>query len=182
MFLINSRFSLASATTTSTSQSKSGSPGWSPFSRSYGGILPSSLTTILSITLVFSTRPPVSVIGYGQHTPSRRCFSRQQRITRSPHQCGAPISSHTQMWGRIYLPPRATTLDRDYHRTAWLPFCVTPHAYRLHTQVPHSNPTRHPKAPRGHHGVSIVCFGTVGCVSVPEYQLVVHRLRLSASP
>ena len=32
------------------------------FSRSYGGNLPSSLTTVLSIALVFSTRPPVSVL------------------------------------------------------------------------------------------------------------------------
>src|SRR5699024_1115112 len=142
VFLINSRFSLASATTTSTSPSQLGSPGWSPFSRSYGGILPSSLTTILSITCVFSTRPPVSVIGYGQHTPSRRCFSRQQRITRSPHrQWGAHQLSHL-LWGRICLPPRATTLDRDNHRTAWLPFCVTPHAYRLHTQVPPRTPNQ----------------------------------------
>src|SRR5215211_917490 len=35
------------------------------FSRSYGGNLPSSLTTVLSIALVFSTRPPVSVWGTG---------------------------------------------------------------------------------------------------------------------
>jgi hypothetical protein len=33
-----------------------------PFSRSYGAILPSSLTRVLPIALVFSTRPPVSVL------------------------------------------------------------------------------------------------------------------------
>jgi hypothetical protein len=33
-----------------------------PFSRSYGTILPSSLTRVLSIALVFSTCPPVSVL------------------------------------------------------------------------------------------------------------------------
>src|SRR5204862_8015637 len=32
------------------------------FSRSYGAILPSSLTRVISITLVFSTCPPVSVL------------------------------------------------------------------------------------------------------------------------
>ena len=37
--------------------------GERPFSRSYGAILPSSLTRVLPITLVFSTRPPVSVCG-----------------------------------------------------------------------------------------------------------------------
>jgi hypothetical protein len=35
------------------------------FSRSYGGNLPSSLTTVLPIALVFSTCPPVSVWGTG---------------------------------------------------------------------------------------------------------------------
>src|SRR5262249_48193947 len=33
-----------------------------PLSRSYGAILPSSLTRVISITLVFSTCPPVSVL------------------------------------------------------------------------------------------------------------------------
>ena len=38
-------------------------PGEHPFSRSYGVILPSSLTWFLSRTLVCSTHPPVSVCG-----------------------------------------------------------------------------------------------------------------------
>ena len=37
----------------------------SSFFRSYGGILPSSLTIVLPIALVFSTRPPESVWGTG---------------------------------------------------------------------------------------------------------------------
>ena len=44
----------------------------SSFSRSYGGILPSSLTTVLPIALVFSTCPPVSVWGTG--TVSTHCW------------------------------------------------------------------------------------------------------------
>ena len=36
-----------------------------PFSRSYGAILPSSLTTLLPSALGFSPRPPVSVCGTG---------------------------------------------------------------------------------------------------------------------
>ena len=39
------------------------SPDERPFSRSYGAILPSSLTWFLSRTLVCSTHPPVSVCG-----------------------------------------------------------------------------------------------------------------------
>ena len=36
---------------------------WASFSRSYGGILPSSFNAVLSSALVFSTCPPVSVWG-----------------------------------------------------------------------------------------------------------------------
>ena len=57
MFLINSRHPLVCAPRT-----------WlpkhgAPFSRSYGGILPSSFNTVLSSALVYSTSPPVSVWG-----------------------------------------------------------------------------------------------------------------------
>eukprot|EP00657_Telonema_sp_P-1_P011852 TRINITY_DN752_c0_g1_i5.p1 TRINITY_DN752_c0_g1~~TRINITY_DN752_c0_g1_i5.p1 ORF type:complete len:114 (+),score=17.13 TRINITY_DN752_c0_g1_i5:177-518(+) len=56
-FLVNSRHPLLCAT-----------PHWlpnarSPFSRSYGGILPSSFNVVLSSALVCSTCPPVSVWG-----------------------------------------------------------------------------------------------------------------------
>ena len=47
-----------------------------PFSRSYGAILPSSLTMDHPITLVFSTRLPVSDCGTGTWGLARR-FSRQ---------------------------------------------------------------------------------------------------------
>jgi hypothetical protein len=57
VFLVNSRHPLLCAT-----------PHWlpnerSPFSRSYGGILPSSFNIVLSSALVCSTCPPVSVWG-----------------------------------------------------------------------------------------------------------------------
>jgi hypothetical protein len=51
-------------------------PGRS-FSRSYGSILPSSLTRVLPIALVFSTRLPVSVCGTGTNVSTLRGFSRQ---------------------------------------------------------------------------------------------------------
>lgn len=40
---------------------------WRPFSRSYGAILPSSLTMLLPPALGFSPHPPVSVYGTGMH-------------------------------------------------------------------------------------------------------------------
>ena len=57
MFLLNSCLGLFSA---------AGSPR-RPFSRSYGTILPSSLTTLLPPALGFSPHPPVSVYGTGTH-------------------------------------------------------------------------------------------------------------------
>ncbi len=57
MFLVNSRHPLLCATPIWL-------PKWrSPFSRSYGGILPSSFNIVLSSALVCSTCPPVSVWG-----------------------------------------------------------------------------------------------------------------------
>src|SRR6187200_127174 len=54
-----------------------------PFSRSYGTILPSSLTRVSSLTSVFSTCPPVSVIGTGTRLLPRG-FSRRHGIGDSP--------------------------------------------------------------------------------------------------
>ena len=57
MFVLNSCLSLFSAATSQ----------WHPFSRSYGVILPSSLTMLLPPALGFSPNPPVSVYGTGTH-------------------------------------------------------------------------------------------------------------------
>ena len=57
MFLLNSCLSLFSAATSQ----------WHPFSRSYGVILPSSLTMLLPPALGFSPHPPVSVYGTGPY-------------------------------------------------------------------------------------------------------------------
>ena len=62
MFLINSRSHLVSAALFS-SLSKSNHQKGRTFSRSYGTILPSSFTRVLSSASVFSTCPPVSVSG-----------------------------------------------------------------------------------------------------------------------
>ena len=47
------------------------------FSRSYGSSLPSSLTRVLSLALVYSTCPPVSVCGTGKSSSSFSRFSWQ---------------------------------------------------------------------------------------------------------
>jgi hypothetical protein len=59
--LVNSRLGLFTAAPLG-SDGKRRHPLGRPFSRSYGAILPSSLTRVISITLVFSTCLPVSVL------------------------------------------------------------------------------------------------------------------------
>jgi hypothetical protein len=63
-FLLNSRLSHFTAAPTGYA-GKQLHPQKRLFSRSYEAILPSSLTKGLSFTLVYSTRPPVSVCGTG---------------------------------------------------------------------------------------------------------------------
>ena len=72
MFLVNSRLGLFTAALFR----------GRPFSRSYGAILPSSLTTLLPLALGFSPHLPVSVCGTGtlayQHLSIPRSFSRHR--------------------------------------------------------------------------------------------------------
>ena len=73
MFLLNSRLGLFSAASLKRH----------PFSRSYGVILPSSLTMVLPFVLGFSPRPPASVCGTGTYTIASS-FSRQRGFTCFP--------------------------------------------------------------------------------------------------
>ena len=65
MFLVNSRLSLVTAAPTELGH---------PFSLSYGANLPSSLARILSSTLGFSPRLPVSVYGTVTGSPHLEAF------------------------------------------------------------------------------------------------------------
>ena len=83
VFLINSRLGLFTAARTG-SGSKSLHLRERPFSRSYGAILPSSLTMVLPIASVCSTRPPVSVLVRAP-TSLPRGFSREHGMTGFAH-------------------------------------------------------------------------------------------------
>ena len=81
------------------------------FSRSYGVILPSSLTRVLPIALVYSTRPPVSVCGTGTCDLARG-FSRRHRLSRLA--LGVPQADYHPSGsggGFAYLHQRPTGLD-----------------------------------------------------------------------
>ena len=82
VFLVNSRPDRFSAARDS-SERKSPHRRGHPFSRSYGVILPNSLTWFLSRTLGFSPCLPVSVCGTVALRSQLRSFSRQHGIGRS---------------------------------------------------------------------------------------------------
>ena len=87
MFLINSRLGLFTAATLP----------WLPFSRSYGVILPSSLTRVLPFVLEFSSRLPVSVCGTGTYKlfsgfSRQRGFDRFTSLIRSPSALRLPTA------------------------------------------------------------------------------------------
>ena len=71
MFLVNSRLGLLSAASSGSETRGLLTLARRPFSRSYGAILPSSLTRGLPSTLVCSTCRPVSVCGTGTGSLAR---------------------------------------------------------------------------------------------------------------
>jgi hypothetical protein len=124
VFLINSRSHLVSATLSSSSCKKNHRKGRT-FSRSYGTILPSSFTRVLSSALVCSTRPPVSVCGTVLCKLWLAAFpgslaSMTSLCTEMPE----PLRTSAFMENRIchVFPP--TCKDRDYQRPAHLTFFV----------------------------------------------------------
>ena len=124
MLLVSSRLGLFSATLRAQT-SKLLSHVKSPLFRSYGRILPSSFTMILSNALVFSTYPPVSVWGTGSSRTRSRRFSRQHRITRI---------RTTQRWH--HSSPLRHTPDRIY--LARHPTGLTPHTNTVPGYLPAS--------------------------------------------
>ena len=139
----------------------------SSFFRSYGGNLPSSLTIVLPIALVFSTRPPVSVWGTG--TVLTRCWAfldSMGSVTSSEstrHHVSA-LMAPTLIGTRLHAYPGTTIAP------VHLPSCVP-------LQLP-------AKRSMGSTEVSphVANLGLGANTVVLEYQPVVHRLRLSASP
>ena len=93
-----------------------------PFSRGYGAILPSSLTIVLPIALVFSTHPPVSVCGTGP-VGLPRGFSRQHGLTGFATRLRpAPQAS----WLPRFTGSRPTRHRGDVQNPVQLPSCVAP--------------------------------------------------------
>ena len=139
----------------------------SSFSRSYGCNLPSSLTIVLPIALVFSTRPPVSVWGTGAVPTHCWAFLDSMESVTSSESTRHHVSG-------LVAPTLIGTPLRAYPRTtiAWdhLSFCVP-------LQLSATDAMRSPEG-----SPHVVDLGPGAGTAVLEYQPVVHRLRLSASP
>ena len=74
-----------------------------------------------------------------------------------------------------------TRLHQYYHSLAELPSCVTPSLgyYRIGSRAPHHTD---PKTHTVVRAVSITDLARGASTRVREYQPVIHRLRLTASP
>src|SRR5919197_2647688 len=113
-----------------------------PFLRTYGANLPSSLTRVSSLTSVFSTCPPVSVIGTGTRILPRG-FSRRHGIGDLPAVKPAGIAPRVKTPPRIFLRRLATCLPQDDHRLGSLTVPRHPIGHSGHDVVQEYQPVRH---------------------------------------
>ena len=124
MFLINSRSHLVSAALLS-SLRKANHPKGRTFSRSYGTILPSSFTRVLSSALVFSTCPPVSVCGTVLYKLWLAAFPGSRALITSLYtKVSEPCRTSELMVNRICQVYPPTCTYQDNQRLAYLAFSV----------------------------------------------------------
>ena len=109
--MVNSRYPLVCATLVSSDRADLHQQG-SSFFRSYGGNLPSSLTIVLPIALVFSTRPPVSVWGTGSVPAHCWAFLGSMGSVTSPEAARHHVSGFVAQLSS----DRPTRLPGDNHR------------------------------------------------------------------
>jgi hypothetical protein len=108
VFLVNSRYPLVCATHSGSGRRPFTLIG-SSFFRSYGGNLPSSLTIVLPIALVFSTRPPVSVWGTGAVPAHCWAFLGSVGLVTSPKRLGITSRTH----GPTFIGPSYSLTRRQ---------------------------------------------------------------------
>ena len=142
----------------------------SSFSRSYGGILPSSLTTVLPIALVFSTCPPVLVSGTGAVPTHCRAFLGSMGSVTSPVAARHRVSELTAP--TVHRNP-PTRLPQDNHRLG-SPTLLRPPSVTRHRLVGSFSPRKvsHPLSTRlwawrGHGGTGI----STSCASTTPFGL-----------
>ena len=125
MFLVNSRSHLVTATSIGSGR-RAFTYRRHTFSRSYGVILPSSFTRVLSSALGFSPRPPVSVYGTVPCNLKLRGFSWKHGINHFALPEGSARHHASGLSFRICLEELPTRLNRDIQHPAGLAFSVAP--------------------------------------------------------
>ena len=126
--MVNSRLGPFAAAPSS-SKGKPSHPKWHSFSRSYGVVLPSSLTGVRSRAWGFSPRLPVSVCGTGTGELARG-FSWQCGISPFATIGSLPITSRAYRVADLPTT-HSTRLDRDIHHPAVLTLLRHPIAQML---------------------------------------------------
>ena len=161
MFLINSRLGRFAAAPQG-SRREAVHPRGHPFSRSYGVIMPSSLTMVLPIASVYSTRLPVSVL---VRAPAGlpRGFSREHGL--------AGFAQSLRLASRAcasagFHAARPTRFHGDVQNPARLPFSVTPSVV----------PTR-----QRYRNVYLLCIG-YACLPRLSSRLTLGGLALPRNP
>ena len=177
MFLVNSRFPLASATPPS-SHRKGCSPDGAPLLPKLRGQFAEFLNHGSPDRLGILYLTTCVGLGYGPHTHSLEAFLGSTGSLTSPKTARhhlSPSIHHGFTYGAGY------GLTPGNHHLVELPSCVTPSLtyYQIRS---HHRPPSPRRDQDGFTMVSFLGFGLVACVRVREYQPVVHRLRLSASP
>ena len=168
------------------------SAAWSPrhpFSRSYGVILPSSLTMLLPSALGFSPHPPVSVYGTGTWQTIAAFLD---GLDSRPSLLYFRSPSHFTWHGGICLPATALCLDRFFHSRLSLSFRVPtvllPCGTGISTCCPSATRSRltlGPDLPRadqlysGNLGYSAVRILTLLSLLIPAFSLLNSPLLLT---
>ena len=148
VFLVNSRYPLVCATHQSSGR-KVLHPSGSPLYRRHGSDLPSSLTRIRSIALVFSTCPPVSVWGTGGHGPHAEAFLDGLDNRISSHNGSHHHTSPCAPCGFAYMTGCVLDHGKPPPRPAPIPCHPCADLLRLRSQHHAAEPTRRKEPPRG---------------------------------
>ena len=146
-----------------------------PFSRSYGAILPSSLTTLLPPALGFSPHPPVSVYGTGTYETIAAFLDSMDSgasllLFRSPSRFGSC------RW--VCLPAIPLRLDRSFHSRLSLSSCVPTVLSICSTGISTCYPSTTSYLPRadqlypGNLGYSAVRILTLLSLLIPAFSLL----------
>ena len=135
----------------------------SSFFRSYGGNLPSSLTIVLPIALVFSTCPPVSVWGTGAVPTHCWDFLGSMESVTSPVAARHHVSASC---ATLIAPAYTLTRGQPSPRFTYPPASPFSYPPPARPDRPEGQPRRHQlRAWRGHGGtgISTSCASTTPC-------------------